>query len=222
MKKTILTLTLTLLISIQLFSQNDNKKLRLGINVGINTFDLKQNNVFDRYDGLIGYNFGISAEYLINEKLSLLSGINYDRKNMIWKNVSSVDPNFGSFSAEDKMKFSYINIPISVRYYIGKKNTFFVNTGGFYNYSLNIENETTVKETGEDITLFEHENVIKKYDYGISLGIGFRFDLNDKNHFSLELRNELGLANISDFSNSSLTDLKTNTIKLILNWELPI
>lgn len=87
---------------------------------------------------------------------------------------------------------------------------------------MNIENDTSVNETGESTTLFEHQNVIKKNDYGISLGIGYKFKLSDKNYISIELKNEIGLANIVNYPNNTLTELKTNTIKLILNWELPI
>ena len=70
MKNINLTLILALLISIQLFSQdNYTKKIRLGINVGTNTFDLNKNDCFDKYEKKISYSFGVSLEYILNEKL---------------------------------------------------------------------------------------------------------------------------------------------------------
>ncbi len=218
--------TLLLFLSFQLFSQDNNtEKFKIGLNLGANLFDLNQNDRFDTYDGMISYTFGLSFEYKLNEKFSILSNINYDKKVMKLENFRYRDIDDGfTYFVEDKLKFSYINIPILFRYYI-TNNRIYTNIGGFYNHSLNIENDSTINETGTDITLFEYKNIIKKYDYGISLGIGFAFDLNDKNHFSIELKDELGLANISNYpntSNNSLWTLKTNTVKLILNWELPI
>ncbi len=223
MKNIKLTTLLLFLLTFQLFSQENNtEKFKIGLNLGVNLFDINQNEFFDKYESMISYTFGLSFEYKLNEKLSLISNINYDRKMMILEDYISKDLDGNYFTIEDKLKFSYINIPVLIRYYVGNKNKIFVNAGGFYNYSLNIENDTTVNETGEDITLFDSENILQKYDYGASLGIGFGFNLNDKNHFSIELKDELGLANIANYPNTSLTDLKTNTIKLILNWELPI
>ncbi len=214
------------LLTFQLFSQDNNpEKFKIGLNVGANMFDLNQNERFDTYDGMISYTFGLSFEYKLNEKFSILSNINYDKKVMKLENFRYRDLDDGfTYFVEDKLKFSYINIPILFRYYI-TNNRIYTNIGGFYNHSLNIKNDSTINETGADITLFEYKNIIKKHDYGISLGIGFAFDLNDKNHFSIELKDELGLANISNYSNTSnnsLWTLKTNTVKLILNWELPI
>ncbi|WP_308993962.1 porin family protein [Mariniflexile litorale] len=222
MKNIKLSILFTLLITFQLFSQDiSTEKFKIGLNLGVNSFDLNHDDIFDRYDGMISYTFGLSFEYKLNRKLSLISNINYDSKMMKLENFQYRDFNENiDYSVKDKMKFNYINIPILIRYYVGNK--LFADLGGFYNHSLKIENDSTIKETGEKITLWEHENVIKKYDYGISLGIGYGFDLNNNNHFSIELKDELGIANIANYPNTSLTDLKTNTIKLILNWELPI
>lgn len=224
MKKINLSLILALLISLQLFAQEVNtKKIRLGINVGTNTFDLNKDNFFDKYEKKIGYSFGVSLEYKINEKISLLTNLNYDRKIMQLENFRYRELDDRDYTATDKLKFSYLNLPLILRYYVTNKNKVFMDLGGFYNQSLNIKNDTSVNETGETTTIFEHERVIKKYDYGVSFGIGFRFILNEKTHFNIELKDEFGLANIANFNNaSSSSNLKTNTIKLVLNWEIPI
>ena len=220
MKNINLTLILALLISIQLFSQdNYTKKIRLGINVGTNTFDLNKNDYFDKYEKKISYSFGVSLEYMLNEKTSVITNLNYERKVMQLDNFRYREIDGNDYTATDKLKFSYLNVPLILRYYVVNKA--FLDLGGFYNHSLNIENDTSVNETGESTTLWEHQNVIKKNDYVISLGIGYKFKFSDKNHLSVELKDELGLANIANNPNTSLTELKTNTIKLILNWELP-
>jgi len=221
MKNINLTLFLALLISIQLLAQdNDIKKIRLGINVGTNSFDLNKADFFDKYEKKISYSFGLSLEYTLNEKISIITNLNYDRKIMKLENFRFREIDGNDFTATDKLKFSYLNIPLTLRYYIVSQA--FLDLGGFYNYSLNIENDTSVNETGESTTLWEHQNIIKKSDYGICFGIGYKFKLSEKNYLSVELKDELGLANISDIPDTSLKELKTNTIKLILNWEVPI
>jgi len=225
MKNIKLATLLTLLLSLQLFSQDNNtKEYNLGLNLGANLFDLNQNDTFDTYDGVISYTFGLSLEYKINGKLSLLSNVNYDNKTMRlenFRNYRYTELNGYAYLVEDKIKFNYINIPLNIRYHIGQNNKLFTNIGVFYNHLLNLKNITTRNDTGEEITLFDYQNIIKKYDYGISFGIGYKFNLSN-NNFSIEIKDELGLANIADYQNTSLTDLKTNTIKLILNWELPL
>ena len=165
---------------------------------------------------------GLSFEYRLSEQLSLMSNINYDKKTMEMEDdlFRDVNGTMTLTTIKDKIKFSYINIPLYLRYHF--PNKIFADLGGFYNFSLNIDNETTIKDTGESVTLWEYENIIKNYDFGLSFGLGYKFSLNSKNHFSVRIKDELGLANIADYPNTSLTDLKTNTIKLILNWELPI
>jgi hypothetical protein len=218
MKNINLILILALLISIQLFSQDNNtKRIRLGVNVGTNSFDLNKDDFFDKYEKKIGYSFGVSLEYIINEKISVITNLNFDRKIMQLENFRYREIDGNDYTATDKLKFSYLNIPLILRYYVVNKA--FINLGGFYNHSLNIENDTSVNETGESTTLFQHENIIEKYDYGISFGLGYKFKLNEKNYLTLELRDDLGLANIAM---PSTIKLKTNTIKLLLNWELPI
>ncbi|CAH8289737.1 outer membrane protein with beta-barrel domain [Mariniflexile fucanivorans] len=217
-------ITAFIFLLIYQFSQSQNNdNFKVGLNLGSNLFDLTHDESFNRYKGALSYSFGMSFEYIINSKFSIVSNINYDNKIMKTDYYSFYDlENMQELPAEDKTKFNYINVPLLIRFYFGNNNTFYSNAGLFYNYAINIQNVGKLKETGETVTFFEHEKIIKKYDYGVSLGIGTNFNLGDKNVFSIELKDELGIANIADYHHTNLATLKTNTIKLILNWELPI
>jgi len=230
MKKLILTLTILIFSSANLFSQeNENKKFNYGINLGGNLFELKKSDLYDEYSGRLNYSFGFSMEYKINQKLSVLSNINYDKKAIVWEfNVSSIsNGDFGSFTVEDKVRFSYINIPICLRYNIGHSKKIGFNLGGFYNHNLNIENESKIiesespiNEVGDKFITQQSENIIGDYDFGVLFGLSYRYALTEKNQFIIELRNEFGLADISQIPEFS--KIRTNTLKLILNWQLPI
>ncbi len=205
-----------------MFSQDNNNsgKFKIGLNLGANQSNLK-GNTLDDYKKVISHSFGLSAEYIINEKFSILSNINYDDKAMKLENfqVGGFSPD--TYFVDNKITFTYINIPIIVRYNIGKNTNIFADAGIFYNHFLQVENETTRIDTGENIALFA-KPIVKKFDYGLLIGLGYKFDLSDKNCLSIIIRDEFGLPNILDYEHNSLVSIKTNTIRLILNWQFLI
>ncbi len=217
-------------VSTNLFSQeNENKKFNYGINLGGNLFELKKSDIYDQYSGRLNYTFGFSIAYKINQNLSLLSNINYDKKAIVWEfNVSSVsNGGFGSFTVEDKVRFGYINVPVFFRYSIGNSKQIGFNLGGFYNHTLNVENESKIIESespindvGDEFITQQSENIVGDNDFGVLFGLSYRFALTEKDHLIIELRNEFGLADISQIPEFS--KIKTNTLKLILNWQLPM
>ena len=223
-------LSILLVFSINVSSQDsDQRTYKFGINLGANLFELNQNDIFEQYNGRLNYSLGFTFEYNIDSNLSLLSGINFDNKSTVWEFTVSSTSNggFGSFTVEDKIKFSYINVPVYLRYHIGKSKNIGLNFGGYYNHTLNVENEakiieseSPINEVGDEFTTQPAENIIGNDDFGMLFGLSYQFSVNDKNHFSLELRNEFGLANISQIT--AFNKVQTNTLKLILNWQLPI
>ncbi|GAB5563958.1 MAG: hypothetical protein Wins2KO_10210 [Winogradskyella sp.] len=223
-------LSILLVFSINAFSQDsDQRTYKFGVNLGANLFELNQNDLFEQYNGRLNYSLGFSFEYDIDSSLSLLSGINFDKKSTVWEFMVSSTSNggFGSFTVEDKIRFSYINVPVYLRYHIGNSKNIGLNLGGYYNHTLNVENEakiveseSLIHEVGDEFTTQPAEDIISNDDFGMLIGLSYQFAINDKNHFSLELRNEFGLANISQIT--AFNEVKTNTLKLILNWQLPI
>lgn len=227
MKFSILIILLTIS---NVYSQDVNtNKLKFGVNVGANLFNLnqEQDKFFEDFNRKLGYTIGLSIEFKIHENLSLLSNINYDRK-IIESNNFVVLDDFGnatSLNRKIKIKFSYINIPILIRYSFGANKSMYANAGGFYNHSINIKSKSVINETGENTSTFEYGDVIQDYDYGVSIGIGHKFNLTENNRFSIELRNDFGIANIAKEPSSisqTFTKLESNTIRLIVNWEIPL
>ena len=62
------------------------------------------------------------------------------------------------------------------------------------------------------------QNILKKYDYGISFGFGYKFNSSNKNHFSIEINDELGQGMVKlfddngHFGNYTLTALKSTLL----------
>ena len=58
----------------------------------------------------------------------------------------------------------------------------------------------------------------KSKDLGLSLGVGKRFNIGEGNHLDIEVRNNLGLTNISATEVIDDGAVKTNSINLILSY----
>lgn len=222
MKYLKLSTTFLILLSIQTFSQESNNgRFKIGLNLGVNQSDLKESALED-YDKVISYSFGISSEYKISKKFSLFFNINYDNKVMKLEDFRVTNFNNNeTYLVDNKIIFNYLNLPVNIRYHFGKSNKLFADSGVFYNHFLNVKNKTTRNDTGEEINVFIDPNV-KKHDYGILIGLGYIFHLNEKNCLSILLRDEFGIPNIMDYPNNPNVNIKTNTIKLILNWQFII
>ncbi|AUP79343.1 outer membrane beta-barrel protein [Flavivirga eckloniae] len=221
MKYSKFTILFLMFLTTLSFSQDySGKKFKIGLNLGANLSDFN-GSVYDKYSPVTSYSFGLSVEYIISEKWSLLSNINYDNKIMKFENFRTINLNGDYFFVDTKTIFNYLNIPLNLRYNIGKRNNILADAGIFYNYFLNLEHVTTRQDTGEKGAYFSKPR-IKKYDYGFLIGFGYRFNLGNKNYLSFIVRDEFGLPNLYDYKTNSSLNLKTNTLKLILNWQFLI
>lgn len=220
-----------LLITVLLFSnfligqdKKEDKKhnFAIGINIGPNYNSLRGDSFADRYDSQFNYFFGFSFEYIIDENFSILNNINYENKSYKseYKGFDEVWTN--TFEAEDITKIKNLNIPIFLKYKFGFEKEFHLNGGLFYNHILDISNEKTNKETGENLDGLDFNYLFKDKEFGVSIGIGSTFNLNQKSNLTIEVRNDFGLNDIGDTSSGGISKTRTNTIKFIVNWNLTI
>ena len=202
------------------FSSIAQEKVKFGINTGVTYSNIRGNEIADKNKYDFNFLLGTSFELPINNKLSFYTGLNYERKSfkrevlydVIYPVFDPIDPAFSQDSGFTvKATLSYLNIPINIKYYLGKKNSFFVNgglnTAVFLNLNSNIEDE---------------KNIIKTLDFGVNLGFGKKIKLNEKTHLNIEIRDNYGLVNISSVPVYNNGTVKTNSVNLILNWEFKI
>ncbi|MDR6967770.1 hypothetical protein J2X31_001782 [Flavobacterium arsenatis] len=123
-------------------------------------------------------------------------------------------------------KYQYFTIPLLLKYNFGKSKSFFSNAGVFFGprgkdkKTTKITNTTTgysyeVQSNGN--YNFPLEGSISGPDYGFSLGVGKVFKLSSELNLSIELRNNLGLANLVEGINVEefRGNIKSNTIMLL-------
>lgn len=212
MKKTkFLLIALALIFSIKLSAQDNFK---FGINAGINYPDIRGNQLARYNNFKVGYLFGVSLDYYLNDRLSLKTNINYETK------IKKLQLTYFNSEAEEigtenfKETFEYINIPLLLKYEFGNSK-FFVNGGPFFNYLLNNKIDENYPNDNNDSVTEK-----KKIDFGLSAGIGTNIALNEKNNLIIEIRNDFGIIDTGGVPKQVAGTVKTNTIKLILGWNI--
>lgn len=210
--------SLLLAISIHTFAFSQDSKFEIGIQGG-------QNLVTMRHTGYTQYSYtlksafsaGMSIQYNMNKHFSLRVEPGFEKK--------GYDTNYDSTFVENgnitrivkglpiTSNFNYITIPILLRASIGKKVKYFINAGPYLGIliSQNIIYNHNVLDY--DKPKYNTINNYKTLDFGISTGIGMYIPMKNIFALSFEIRNNMGLTNISKSSNS--TD-KTSSIGLLI------
>lgn len=214
MKKTVYALLVSIFFISNNFAQS---KLKLGVNGGLTYSSFRGNPQIETLDAGFDFLVGVSFEYQLKERLSLVSNINYDRKTATDNPYIQIieNPDDPSFYGKVKIKFrnQYLSLPILLKYKFGTNNSFFINGGPFLSYLLKSELTNNYDDTSSDQT-----DNFKTLDYGLTFGFGKTFKLKNNNELSIEIRENLGLSEINDVTVVDNGFIKTNSINLICNY----
>ena len=151
-------------------------------------------------------NVGISLKYNISNLISLNTNLMYQTKGAKL-NSTEIVGGFGVLEYSSKLKNYYITLPIITKFNFN--NDFSLNAGIYSSYLIEIIQEVSVK--GTDIDFFEinqltdnQNNGYQRFDFGLILGNGFSYALNNKTHFTFDANLEYGLIKTSRLKNSIL------------------
>ncbi|MFY0482555.1 porin family protein [Flavobacterium sp. PLA-1-15] len=224
---------LLLVICTASFAQD---KPQFGVNLGGTYSNVRTNNFNDQIvsfkDSKYDVNFlvGVSIEIPLNEKFSFVGNINYERKsykrNAVFSqsNFEDFDPildNRTYVSEEYKTRLEYITVPLNMKYYIDSEKKFYVNGGPFLGFFFNSNYKTDGENSGDGNDNF------KTLDFGVNLGIGTNFKINDKSSLNLEIRHNYGLIDINKIESTPtftafVSYVKTNSFNLIANYQFDL
>jgi len=212
MKKNTLLLVIGILLTSITFAQNE---LRVGINAGANLSSFRGNSFIENSKSKIGFLGGVSFEYYLKDNLSIKTNLNYERKSI--EQGGGYYDEYGIFTEmKANIHYDYLTIPILLKHEFGKSKIFYINGGPFINFLL------STKIIGDNSPSDDITSFYKKIDGGLSIGIGTKFQLNDKNNLNIEIRDNYGLVNISDVAVVDGGTIKTNSFNLILSWDFEI
>ena len=209
-----------LIISIQ--SIGFCQKFTLGVEGGPNISSLRgENTNEDLLDPKIFYSVGIYSDYLAYNNFSLKLGAYYQIKgaksDILFTDNTGTE--IGTFELREV--FKYISVPLLVKYQFGKKILFYINGGPTISFLMkqNMEFDSPKQFPLDNIDRTEY---YKSTDFALSFGVGSYVPLTNKFNISIDLRNDLGLTDVSDNSNVTGYKLKNNSLNMMIgvNYKL--
>ncbi len=216
LKKTFLLSIFILLIQFSIYAQNDSK-WNIGIEFSIDNLSISDDRDGIDYiitDGNINgyaiefdkrnYSFGIAANYLIQEKLSLSSGILYSNKDLTGTFNCATCNHIGTFPgySPETIKQRFLVIPIAINYIFSTGKIRPVINGGFKN---NLEIKSDLKENSKSYFLeaFIGASVYYNFFDSWESGIGYNYQIA-----------------LTDLYRTDEFNLKTNSFFLKINYNI--
>ncbi|MGL2963255.1 porin family protein [Flavobacterium sp. RSB2_4_14] len=155
------------------------------------------------------FHVGGFMEIMLNKKVSFQPELLYSQQGAKFDQLVDVEGTL--YNTSNTFKFSYINIPLMIKYYPESK--FFLEAGpqvGFLTSAkLNVEvsgfgsNEQDVKD------------FFKSVDFGLGIGAGYYFT----KELSANVRYNFGLTNIAETEAGDNTEIKNNVFAISLGYK---
>jgi outer membrane protein W len=117
-------------------------------------------------------NLGAIAEYYFNDRWSFRSGLLYDSKGTRLSGRQ--------FGGEFVDKLNYLAIPLHANWHFGRNRGWFLNFGPTLGFLLSAKADTPSGEI--DIK----DALESTFDFGLSLGIGYKFMTSEKSYLFLQ------------------------------------
>ena len=140
---------------------------KIGVNIGLGVGNLikidKDLAAMPDYRYSFSYAFDINARIKLSEKLSITPGIGLSSISTIYRNGLKIA---GQDSYDEKLTLLYLTAPIRFNFFI-KKIVLHIGPSIGYQLSKNLKFEKN--------TISQPHFWDKKFDYGVDIGIGYKF-----------------------------------------------
>lgn len=172
-------------------------KLEAGIQAGPGMTVLWGNEVIKgSHDVALSLPAGLFVQYNFSERFALRVDPGFERKGSLIK-TKLMDPQGNISESVTRVGFDYLVLPVLVRATFGQKQKFFVNAGPYVAFLLDY-NHSSKRNVNLPPPALGDISYYKQTDFGVSLGVGTLIPLTEKLGLSVEVRNNLGLQNISN------------------------
>ena len=205
------------LLTVLRTTYGQTNKFDIGFEGSPSLIYLRGNDIIKQYHKpTIGFFGGLFFQYNFKKIVSLRTNIAFDRKgSVLTAQATDINGNpLGEVTTHTN--FDYLTFPILVRATFGKKVRYFVNAGPYFGYLI----KQTFVSKGDNIqtTTSDNTSLDKRFDTGISTGLGFSVPIKTKFAFSFEVRNNLGLYNVSAVPVANNGTIKTNSTNFLLGF----
>jgi len=191
-------------------------KFEIGAQAGPSIVSLRGNDVLEKTNTAgIGFTAGLFVQYNLNETFSLRVDPGFERKGSTTR--ATVFDEVGNEVAEISLRqnLDYISVPLLLRAGFGKKYKVFANVGPYVSFLAG----TSQVEGRNNLPagFYQPDPVfLKDVDFGLTGGVGFLAPLSEKLSLSVELRDNLGLKNISSTPVVNAGKIQTNALNLLV------
>jgi hypothetical protein len=204
--------TLLIFIGAQNICGQTNK-FDIGCEGGPSLISLRGNNILKQSNkGTIGFSGGLFFQYNFKKVISIRTNIAYERKG--YASTANLTDANGKVLSEINYNaiFDYATCPILLRATFGHRIKYFVNAGPYFGFL--IKQTFVMKGANYPTTTYDNTSQDKRLDTGISVGLGMIIPIKTQFAISFELRNNLGLYNVSAVSVANNGSIKTNSTNL--------
>lgn len=204
-------------------SKNDNtNKIDIGVLGSPSIRFLRGNEIIkDLHRPTFGFSGGIFFQYNFRKVFSIRTDIAFERKGSVASGNILMTDNNGNFIESVDWKtfsnFDYLTAPVLLRASLGKKIKYFANVGVFFSYLIKQTFDNRYSNTFPN-NIGDNTDLDKRFDTGISAGLGLTVPINTKFSISLEIRNNLGLYNVSKVPVINDGTIKTNSTNLLFGF----
>lgn len=144
-------------------------------------------NYWTTSDAAAGFTTSAFFQWNITQRFALRPGLAFEQKG----STDTYQDYFGEVF-QSRLRSRWIALPVLARFSFGKKIRFFIDSGPYVGYALQLQsfysNSASSTEFESDYTRSGH-----RFDAGLCLGIGIAFPISKNLGLSIEARDNLGL-----------------------------
>ena len=202
-------LFISLLISFVFVSTTFAQKkgdVEMGFNLGYNSATVSTNN--QNSNASVGVNLGFSSDYYFNNRWSIKGKLIYDQKG--WTNGFIQDINT-RIKYRTNFNLNYLTIPIMANWHFGRTKDWYLHFGFYTGFLLN------VKETAYNTDVKDGFN---STDFGLVLGVGYKFSVSDKLKLIIEYDGQSGLKDVFKLNSGSMITNSRGSLNVGFNFLL--
>lgn len=185
--KKLTTILIALLSLAPLFSQAQESKFEIGVLGGPG---LSAYGGFKDYSNHIAYSYGFKFQYNFHEHIGFNSGLFYEHRGERLLNLTTQWP---GDPENIYSHFHYLTLPISLKFFGGKKNNIFFQTGPYLSALMSAWVTSTYGSNSGSRYL---TGDFKSIDLGWTFGTGIDIKLSPRFFLPLEIRYNYGLLDL--------------------------
>jgi opacity protein-like surface antigen len=185
--KKLLFVALITLVGFANVNAQEKGDFEIGGGLGLNISNVSTIDGGDNTSSKLSFNIGASGEYYLSQRWGIKAKLIFDSKGWADGFVEQGTPS-GSFTTiTTDFKLNYLTIPIMANWHFGSNRNWYLNFGPYIGVLLNAEDS----ELGLDL-----KDGFKTTDFGIALGIGYKFEVADNLKLVFEYDVQSGLTDI--------------------------